>query len=161
MVEDVRVVDGHIELRLDEPASAVDNGGPILGFAVAGKDRRFHPATAEHLVTGKDNRGRPRTDKRVLVLSSPLVPKPTHYRYAWARSPLGNLQAERHSDIPFATQRSDDWPLEDVPLGIHESSVEGQLSRQQKRRLSEVLRQQDIERRRSEAEGLQDVIRKK
>lgn len=140
------VKDDHIELQLDEPAGAVDNGGPILGFAVAGEDRKFHPATAKHLVTGKNDRGQSQTNKKVLQLSSPMVPSPQHYRYAWGRSPLGNLQAERNTDIPFATQRSDDWPLENVPLGVHDEELTQKLDRQQKRKLTEALRQQDTKR---------------
>lgn len=146
MVKEMRIEDDQIILQLDEAASAVDNGGPILGFAVAAQDRQFHPATAQHLVTGKDARGRDQTDKSVLVLSSPLVSKPMHYRYAWGRSPLGNLQADRMTDIPFATQRSDDWSLENVPLGVHESEITQKLDRQQQRKQIEALRAQDIRR---------------
>lgn len=154
IVEEMKVADGKIELRLDEQASAVDNGGPILGFAVAGEDRKFHPALAEHLVTGKDNRGRPQKNKKVLVLTSSMVPNPIHFRYAWARSPLGNLQAERMTDIPFATQRSDNWSLENVPLGVLDEEVVGKLNRQQKRKQIEALRKQDIDRVIAEAEAL-------
>ncbi len=160
IVQEMKVVDDHIELRLDEPAGAIDDGGPILGFAVAGDDRKFHPAKAEHLVTGKDNRGRNQTDKKVLVLSSPMVKSPIHYRYAWARSPLGNLQAERMTDIPFATQRSDNWSLENVPLGVHAEEITGKLSRQQQRKLIETLRKQDLDRILAEAEALKNAAKK-
>ena len=153
LVESMKVEDDQLVLQLDEPASAVDNGGPILGFAVAGEDRKFHPASATHLVTGKDNRGRPRKDNRVLVLSSPLVPHPIHYRYAWARSPLGNLQAHRMSDVPFATQRSDDWPLEAVPLNVFENAP-AKLDRRQKRTLQQALQKLDRERQLHKADAL-------
>ena len=155
MVDKVTVEDGHILLRLDQNAKAVDNGGPILGFAVAGEDRKFHPATAAHFETGKDDRGRPRKDMRTLVLSSPLVPKPVHYRYAWGRSPLGNLQADRNSDVPFATQRSDDWPLEGVPLGIVDDERPVKLDRAQRRKQQEALRQLDQQRRLFELNQIQ------
>lgn len=154
MVDQMKGEERRIELHLDENAGAIDNGGPVLGFAIAGEDRKFHPANAEHLVIGKDSRGRPQTDKSVLILTSPMVPDPIHYRYAWARSPLGNLQAERMTDIPFATQRSDDWPLENVPLGVFEEEVTGKLDRQQKRKQAEALRKQDIERILAEAEAI-------
>ncbi len=155
MIEEMKIEDGRIVLKLDEPAAAVDNGGPILGFAVSGEDRKFHPATAEHLVVGKDNRNRPKKDNRVLVLSSPMVPVPIHYRYAWARSPLGNLQSARNTDIPFATQRSDDWSLEAVPLGVLGSDEPPKkLNGRQKRMIQEALRKQDIERILGEAESL-------
>jgi sialate O-acetylesterase len=154
MVQEMKVEDGRIELRLDEAASAVDDGGPILGFAVAGEDRKFHPAEAVHLVTSRDDRGNPQTDRKVLVLSSSMVSQPVHYRYAWGRSPLGNLQADRLTDIPFATQRSDDWPLENVPLGIRQEETTEKLDRQQQRKQIEALRKQDIERILFEAEAL-------
>ena len=125
-----------------------------MGFAVAGEDRKFHPATAEHLVTGKDNRDQPQWNKNVLVLSSPMVAEPVHYRYAWGRSPLGNLQAERITDIPFATQRSDNWSLENVPLGVHDEEVTKKLDRQQQQKLIEALREQDIQRRLAETKSL-------
>ena len=47
-----------------------------------------------------------------------MVPEPIHFRYAWGRNPLGNLQATGNKDLPFATQRSDDWKMEEVPLGV-------------------------------------------
>ncbi len=160
MVVGMSVIDNRIELQLDEPASAVDDGAPILGFAVAGQDRKFHPATAEHLVIGKNDRSQPQTDKKVLVLSSPMVSTPVHYRYAWGRSPLGNLQAERMTDIPFATQRSDDWSLENVPLGVHDEEVTQKLDRQQQRRLIEALHKQDVDRRLRELEALKSEANK-
>ena len=91
---------------------------------------------------------------KALVLSSPMVPHPVHYRYAWARSPLGNLQASRMTDIPFATQRSDDWPLEDVPLGVFGDDAPAKLDRGQRRKLQDALRKQDLERRLHEAAAL-------
>ncbi len=153
IVQETSVEEGRILLRLDEAARAVDNGGPILGFAVAGEDRKFHPAEATHLVTGKDDRGRPKTDTKVLVLQSPMVPNPVHYRYAWARSPLGNLQVDRNSDVPFATQRSDNWPLENVPLMGSDDTAE-KLDRGQRRKVQDALRKLDLDRRVYEAEVL-------
>lgn len=147
MVENVAVEGGSIIVKLDEAADAVDDGSPIAGFAIAGADRRFHPAAASHQVIGKDDRGRPRTDNRTLVLTSPMVPEPVHFRYAWARSPLGNLQASRMTDVPFATQRSDDWPLEAVPSGVFGDDQPEVLDRGQRRKQQEALRQLDLDRR--------------
>jgi sialate O-acetylesterase len=154
MVQDMKIENGTIILSLDEPAGAVDDGSPIMGFAVAGEGRNFHPAEATHFVTGKDDRGRPRKDTKTLVLSSPMVSSPVHYRYAWGRSPLGNLQADRITDIPFATQRSDNWPLENVPLGVHGEDVPKKLDRGQRRKVQEALREVDLERRLQQARAL-------
>lgn len=144
---EMKVVDGSIQLNMDVSAGAVDDGGPIEGFAIAGEDRKFHPATATHLVTGKDDRGREQKDTKVIVLTSPMVANPVHYRYAWARTPMGNLQVTGNSDIPFATQRSDDWPVEEV-------FVDGELKTLAGRKISAELRKLDQERAHKEAEML-------
>ena len=117
------------------------------GFAIAGEDRKFHPATAEHLVTGKDNRGREQKDQNVIVLTSPMVPNPVHYRYAWGRNPMGNIQVTRNSDIPMATQRSDDWPLEEV-------FIDGELQTLNGRQIARELRKLDEARAKKEAQIL-------
>ena len=58
------------------------------------------------------------------------------------------------TDIPFATQRSDDWSLENVPLGVHEEELTEKLDRQQQRKQIEALRRQDVERILFEADAL-------
>jgi sialate O-acetylesterase len=117
MVTKVEAVDGKILLHLDTEVTPEERGSEIVGFAVSGKDKKYQPATAQALVTGKDGKGNPRTDQTILVLSSPHVPQPIHYRYAWGRNPMGNLRAGGNDriDIAFATQRSDDWGFWDVP----------------------------------------------
>lgn len=138
-VEEMNVVDGTIQLAMDVAVNGVDDGGPIEGFAIAGEDRQFHPAKAEHLVTGKDQK-----NQKVLVLSSPMVPAPLHYRYAWARNPMGNLQVLGNTDIPFATQRSDDWPH-------GEMMVDGGLKKFEGGQLQAALRTLDQARKAKEA----------
>ena len=125
--------------------------GDIVGFAIAGEDRKFQPAKADYAETGKDDRGRVQYDRRRLVLTSPLVPQPVHFRYAWGRNPLANLQAMGHKDLPVATQRSDDWPMEQVPLGIVAADAQRPLSGADRNKILQALRQQDIQRRREEA----------
>lgn len=154
LVKEMLVKDGNIVLKLDRAVAAVDNGLPIEGFAIAGEDRKFHPADATHLVIGQDDRGRPKTDTSTLVLTSPMVPEPVHYRYAWARSPMGNLQAQGHTDIPFATQRSDDWPLANVPLGVLGDEAPAQIDRGQRRKIQAALEREDLRRRVMEAKTL-------
>lgn len=149
-VEEMKVENGSVVLRMDGPVGAVDDGGSIEGFAIAGEDRKFHPATAEFLVTGKDSRGRDQKDSKVLVLTSPMVPNPVAYRYAWARNPMGNLQVQRGSDIPFATQRSDDWPKEEV-------MVDGELQEIDGRQLQGILSKLDAERKLTAAKALLDA----
>ena len=87
--------------------------GTIVGFAIAGEDGKFQPAQADFLVTGKDKNGKVRKDSSSLVLTSPLVSDPIHYRYAWARNPHANL-VSAWDKLPFATQRSDAWTLSEL-----------------------------------------------
>ncbi len=114
MIKEVNQVDGTIQLTLSTDITTRDSSdGELLGFAIAGEDRRFHPAEIEYLETGKDNRNRPQYRRSALVLSSPLVPNPVHFRHAWARNPMTNLVNNR--GVPIATQRSDDWLPEETP----------------------------------------------
>jgi sialate O-acetylesterase len=151
---EMKAADGTLTLRFDEPVGPVDDGSPIVGFAVAGTDRKFQPATASFLESGKDARGRAQLDNKSLVLSSPLVPQPVHFRYAWARSPLGNLQASGNSDIPFATHRSDDWPMEQIPLEAANAAKPDAPERQQRANVLKLLQQIDLDRRIREARAL-------
>jgi sialate O-acetylesterase len=73
----------------------VARGGPLAGFAIAGKDRTF--VWAEAAIDGD-----------TVVVSSPSVPKPVAVRYAWAENPRCNLY--NASDLPASPFRTDDWP---------------------------------------------------
>ena len=118
----MEVKDGSLLLSSDE--SLVNPlGGAMQGFAIAGEAREFHPATVTYVVTGKDSRGREQYDKTKLVLTSPMVPKPIHYRYAWSRNPLANVQIIKFQDVPLATQRSDDWTMGFVPLSAAQADT--------------------------------------
>lgn len=142
--------DGDLLLRFDTEVGDPEEGA-IQGFAIAGEDRKFHPADAAYLEKGKDARGQMQVDRTQLVLSSPMVPMPTHYRYGWGRNPLANLQAVGHKDIPFATQRSDDWRMEEVPLGVLDANVPLPLSGGDANKIIQALRAQDTARRLEEA----------
>lgn len=146
---------GALVLRLDAEVSDPEDGA-ITGFAIAGEDRRFQPADVAYLEVGVDDRGQPRLDKKQLVLTSPLVPAPQHFRYAWGRNPLANLQATGNKDLPFATQRSDDWGMGEVPLGVLGEEVDGNgaLTRAQQNKIREALRQEDVRRRVAEAKAV-------
>ena len=152
---EMRVENGRILLALNDD-TAPYHDGPILGFAIAGKDGKFQPASAKFLEKGADGRNRPQTDKHVIVLSSPLVPEPVHFRYAWGRNPLANLKTVDHTDIPFATQRSDHWTLADM-YEIYtgkKCAAAGMLNGNEQGKLSKVLRAADLERRTAAARSL-------
>lgn len=146
-------VAGALILKLDQEVGDPEEGR-IEGFAIAGEDRRFHPADVNYRETGTDAEGRPQFDRRQLLLTSPMVPQPIHYRYAWGRNPLANLQAVGNKDLPFATQKSDNWRMEEVPLGVLEGTPALPLSSHDSNRILEALREQDKARRIHEARSV-------
>ncbi|MDC0308423.1 hypothetical protein OAL44_04725, partial [Planctomycetaceae bacterium] len=151
MLVDMEKNDGTILLKLDTEVSDPQDS-TIQGFAIAGADRKFHPAEVAYAEKGKDGRGRMQYDRRQLVLTSRMVPEPVHFRYAWGRNPLANLQATGNKDLPFATQRSDDWRMEEVPLGVLGEEVVLPISRGDRNKIIQALREQDKQRRLKEAE---------
>ncbi len=68
----------------------------VIGFTIAGEDKKFYKATAKILA-----------DKRVEV-SSPEVKNPVAVRYAWADNPICNLFSA--NGLPVTPFRTDDWP---------------------------------------------------
>jgi hypothetical protein len=85
-----------------------------------------------------------------------MVAAPVHFRYGWGRNPLANLQAQGNKDLPFPTQRSDDWAIGEVPLGVLDPAVDGKgaLTGEQLRRLQQALRQDDRRRKVAEAQAV-------
>ena len=72
----------------------VARGERLMGFALAGDDRRFVWADA-------------RIDGDTVVVSSPAVSAPVAVRYAWADNPVCNLS--NRAGLPAAPFRTDDW----------------------------------------------------
>ena len=159
MLVDMEKQEGALLLKLDTDVGDPEDGA-IEGFAIAGEDRKFHPADVAYAEKGKDNRGRIQYDRKQLVLTSPMVLKPIHFRYAWGRNPLANLQATGNKDLPFATQKSDDWKMEEVPLGVLGDEVTLPLSRGDKNKIIQALREQDKTRLLKEAELVIEAYRK-
>jgi sialate O-acetylesterase len=155
LVKKVEAAGGSIRLTMStEVKTRDDSDGKMLGFAIAGEDRRFYPADANWFSDGtKNDRNRPEYDKHILVLSNRFVPQPVHYRYAWARNPMGNIVNPR--GVPLAAQRSDDWLLEETPVkvalppGMSGESAKRYVGNQLRR----LLEQADLERRLQEAEA--------
>lgn len=156
-ITEMKATGGKLELSFDmqvqDPAD-----GAIVGFAIAGEDRKFYPATASFAEKGKDGRGRTQYDKTKLELSSIMVQKPVHYRFAWARNPLANLQASGNKDLPLGTQRSDDWPMHTVPLGVLPEDIELPIDRGSRGKLLNALKQQDRARRLQEAQSIIQML---
>ena len=154
MMVEMKQLDGALSLHFDRQVGDPGDGA-IQGFAIAGSDRQFHPADAAYAEKERDDRGRIQFDKSRLLLTSPMVSQPIHFRYAWGRNPLANLQAVGNKDLPLATQKSDDWSMETVPLGVlDERQMTLPISRSDRNKLLQALRAQDQRRRRKEAEML-------
>jgi len=141
-IKEMRVEGGKIFLKMASADAGPYNDGPILGFAIAGKDGKFQPAKAEW--GDKD-------DHSIIALSSPLVEEPVYYRHAWGRNPLANLKAD---GIPLDTLRNDNWTVADM-YEIYtgkKSATPDILNGKEFRELTEALKAEDVKRRRKEAE---------
>lgn len=91
------VVEGHkIRISLDHTGSGLVTKGSdeILGFAIAGADKKFHWAEAK--IDGND-----------IVVWSDEVENPVAVRYAWADNPDVSLYNEE--GLPAVPFRTDDW----------------------------------------------------
>lgn len=161
MITKVEPKDNTLILSFDSDMASV-NSEAMAGFSIAGKDGKFQPAKAEYLVTGKDENGQPQITWKALVLSHPLVPNPIHYRFAWGRNPMGNLRMVHIKDIPFATQRSDNWTVADMYENYtgKKSAVPGQVHGGETEELKKALKAADLERRIFEAQALLDAQKK-
>lgn len=73
---------------------SVNDGRPVTGFAIAGKDRIFHWAQAE--ISGEQ-----------VIVSCEKVPNPIAVRYGWSGNPEVNLY--NRSGLPASPFRTDDW----------------------------------------------------
>ena len=76
---------------------AIKKGKSLLGFAIAGKDKKFVWAEAE-------------ISKGTLIISSKYVKDPRSVRYAWANNPTpyNLMNKDGFNASPF---RTDDWDL--------------------------------------------------
>ena len=159
----MEIAEGTIRLTMSTQITVKDDSEPgMTGFAIAGEDRRFYPAEIQYYTDGSvDNRNRPQYKRDKLVLSSLFVPEPLHYRYAWARNPMANLSNSRQ--IPIATQRSDDWIMEETPIKF--PLAPGADPKSQSRQLAGKIRKElelgDTERRILEAEATLAELKEK
>jgi sialate O-acetylesterase len=155
-LQEVTASDGKLFLKLDSWAIPF-NDGPIQGFAIAGKEGRFQPAQAQWLDKNA-GKGEPNWERSMIVLSSPWVPEPVYFRYAWARNPLENLKSSDNVGLPFDTQRNDSFSLADMyQIYTGKKTLEGGLTNNVERReLIQALKVEDLKRRLDEARMLLD-----
>lgn len=88
---------GGIRITFDAVEKGLQpTGKKLLGFAVAGKDRKFKWADARIV------------SKSAVLVNSPEVPEPVAVRYAWADNPETNLH--NSAGLPANPFRTDKWP---------------------------------------------------
>lgn len=153
-LQEVKAAEGKLLLKLDTWAIPFHDG-PMHGFAIAGKDGRFQPATARWLDKNA-GKGAPNWDRATIVLSSDLVPEPVYFRYAWARNPLETLKSSDNAGLPFDTQRNDTFTLADM-YEIYtgkKPATPGVLHGGETRELTTALKAEDMKRRLEEAKKL-------
>lgn len=86
-----------IRLKFDNARDGLmtaDGSGKVMGFAIAGEDRKFYFADA--VIEGDS-----------IVVSSDKVSNPVAVRYAWANNPVTNLYNK--ANLPAVPFRTDDW----------------------------------------------------
>ena len=101
LVSTVREGDGML-LTFDKAVRVDDFGSEIEGFSISDESGVFYMATA----IAQRVKERELQNKQIFV-SSPLVKEPTAVRYAWARSPMGNLKVNGIPWQPLHSFRTD------------------------------------------------------
>ena len=157
IITEIKAVDGTLELTFDRSVRGLSDGAALNGFAIAGEDMKFQPATVTNKAIGKKGR-KIITDPKILVLKSSLITKPAHYRYAWARNPMGNVRLSLRfaNEVPLATQRSDKWSNADLLKSLtgKEAADPGKLSKSENNALRAALQKEDQRRKIEEAKAL-------
>lgn len=157
MLTEMKEVDGALHLTFDRSVRGLSDGADMNGFAIAGEDMKFQPASVSFKVIGKQGR-KEKYDTKILVLKSPLVTKALHFRYAWGRNPMGNIRlALRFSnEVPLPTQRSDQWTNADLLKALTGKTAEdaGKLSKGDHNALKAALLKEDLRRKIEEAKAL-------
>jgi sialate O-acetylesterase len=97
LYQSMRVEGSEIRIRFTNIGYGLEahGGGELVGFAIAGAERKFHWAIAA--IEGDS-----------IVVSSPDVLRPIAVRYAWGDSPHCNLFNK--DGLPASPFRTDDWP---------------------------------------------------
>jgi sialate O-acetylesterase len=97
LFESAKIEGSQIRLRFSHVGRglAAGGGGDLVGFAVAGADRKFHWAQA-------------RIEGDTITVANKDVPSPVAVRYAWGDSPPCNLV--NSDNVPASPFRTDNWP---------------------------------------------------
>ena len=100
--KDMRVTGDIVDIHLANDLGAISRFEDIQGFELAGEDRVFHPAKAEHFWQP----GGGYWDETIR-LSSPEVKNPVAIRYCFKNFQIGNLK--NAAGLPLFPFRTDNW----------------------------------------------------
>jgi sialate O-acetylesterase len=106
---------GRILLTFDRPVFPDDFGSELEGFALADASGVFYMAEAVHKSV---------KERTQISVSSPLLPAPVSVRYAWSRSPMGNLKVDGIPWQPLHSFRTD--TIDFSPEVAHQDPEGGQ-----------------------------------
>ena len=145
-------------LTFDKPVMPDDQSIVPEGFSIAGEDGKFYMAHAAFQVkkdSGIWNTAGKSHDATKIQVWSPMVKSPVAVRYAWARSPMGNLKVNGKPWLPLQSFRTDkwDWPENDDPTqdGLDRSQMKAleknAAERCEQRKAREVAEAAEIQKR--------------
>ncbi len=100
--KDMRVTGDIVDIHLANDLGAISRFEDIQGFELAGEDRVFHPAKAEHFWQP----GGGYWDETIRLFS-PEVKKPVAIRYCFKNFQIGNLK--NAAGLPLFPFRTDNW----------------------------------------------------
>ncbi len=128
-------------LSFDKPVMPDDMSTVPEGFSISDESGKFYVAHAAYPLkkdAGIWNVANKNFDTTKVYVWSPLVREPAAVRYAWSRSPLGNLKVNGKPWSPLPSFRTDDWdwPESDDP---QESAVDRGQGRAMNREAAERL----------------------
>ena len=134
-------------LTFDKPVMPDDMSTVPRGFSIADESGKFYMVHAAYPLkkdVGIWNVANKNFDATKAIVWSPLVKQPVAVRYAWARSPMGNLKINGKEWLPLQSFRTDewDWPESEDPS---ESLVDRGKSRAMQQEAAERLEYRKIE----------------
>ena len=152
VLKEMKAVDGALELTFNGPVGDNSDGTGMSGFAIAGEDMKFQPAEVSYKGGGKVQ------DGSTLVLKSALVSKPLHFRYAWGRNPMGDIQRSVRfgNTVMLPTLRSDSWSNGDLLKALtgKDAIDPGRLIKSENNALEAALEKEDRRRKLAEAKAV-------
>jgi sialate O-acetylesterase len=101
-LKDYDIKNDTVRIHLKDDYGAYAPFEDIMGFEVAGEDRVFHPARAQHYWRA----GGGYWDEGIAVMS-PAVSKPVAVRYCFRNWLLGNVR--NAAGLPLFPFRTDNW----------------------------------------------------